>query len=413
MANDGITWAGASSLLLTLLACCTSAKKAPPVDKEAPAIVSEEALTADKALSTALLTRFECNRCHEGTGIAAPPLDKQCVGCHQEILTGKMDADPAVLAKWSANLHSLPVAPTLFAIGLKFRRIWVQDQLLRPVDVRPALEASMPRLRISQSEAEIFASALVPQEAPPETFPKLSVSRGAALFAELACDACHAFGSRAARPRIVNESVGEPSMQARLLAPDLAHTRERFQSGRLVAWLISPESVQPATLMPNFKLSKTQASSLAAFLWYSEVKSEPIRPLPKPLPVLERRVGWDEVFASVFETVCWHCHSSSDLARGDGGVGNTGGFGFAAKGLDLSSYESIRSGSFGPDGKRRSIFVKDETGTSLLVRHMLARQLEVRGREHDELLGMPLGFPPMSAEQIQLVESWIAQGRPR
>jgi hypothetical protein len=27
--------------------------------------------------------------------------------------------------------------------------------------------------------------------------------------------------------------------------------------------------------------------------------------------------------------------------------------------------------------------------------------------------GMPLGLPPLEPEQIQLVESWIAQGRPR
>jgi hypothetical protein len=44
---------------------------------------------------------------------------------------------------------------------------------------------------------------------------------------------------------------------------------------------------------------------------------------------------------------------------------------------------------------------------------MLARRLEVRGEIDAEHLGMPLGFPPMSAEHIQLVESWIAQGRPR
>jgi hypothetical protein len=94
-------------------------------------------------------------------------------------------------------------------------------------------------------------------------------------------------------------------------------------------------------------------------------------------------------------------------------VGNTGGFGYPAKGLDLSSYEAIRSGSLGPDGRRRSVFSKDESGTPLLLRHMLAREVEVRDRIDPEHLGMPLGFPPMSAEQIQLVESWIAQGRRR
>jgi len=360
-----------------------------------------------------LLARFECNRCHEGTGLTPPPMDKQCVGCHQEILTGKMDAKAETLAAWSANLKSLPVAPSLSAVGLKFRRKWIRDQLLNPVDVRPLLPASMPRLRITEAEAETLASALVAQEAPPETFPDLAITRGAALFAELGCDACHAFGNRPHRPRVINAKLGEPTQQALLLAPDLAYTRDRFQSGRLVSWLMNPESVQPKTLMPTFNLTKTQASSLAAYLWYSDISPVDKSPMPVRLPVLKRSVAWEEVFTSVFKTVCWHCHSSSDLARGDGGVGNTGGFGYAAKGLDLSSYESIRSGSFGPDGRRRSVFSKDESGTALLVRHMLARRLEVRGQVDEEHLGMPLGFPPMSAVQIQLVESWIAQGRPR
>jgi cytochrome c2 len=360
-----------------------------------------------------LLARFECNRCHEGTGLATPPMDKQCVGCHQEILTGKLDAKAETLAAWSANLTSLPVAPSLSAVGLKFRRKWVRDQLLDPVDVRPLLPASMPRLRITEAEAETLASALVAQEAPPETFPDLAVTRGGALFAQLGCDACHAFGGRPHWPRVVNAKLGEPTQQALLLAPDLAYTRERFQSGRLVAWLMNPELVQPGTLMPTFDLTKTQASSLAAYLWYTDIPPRSKSPVPERLPVLKRSVAWEEVFTSVFKTVCWHCHSSSDLARGDGGVGNTGGFGYAAKGLDLSSYESIRSGSFGPDGKRRSVFSKDESGTALLVRHMLARRLEVRGQVDEKHLGMPLGFPPMSAVQIQLVESWIAQGRPR
>jgi cytochrome c1 len=412
-------WDAASSILLIVLAGCTSSKEKASPSREAPAgqaTPTSEAVVnapAQDALTKTLLTRFECNRCHEGTGLEAPPFDKQCVGCHQAILDGSMDAEPATLAKWSANLHSLPVAPSLAAVGLKLRREWVRDQLRDPIDMRPALEASMPRFRITAAEADALATGLVAQEAPPVTFPDLALSRGAALFADLSCNACHAFGAERAMPRELGAGLGEPTKQALLLAPDLAFTRERFQSGKLVAWLMNPQALQPDTLMPNFKLTETQASSLAAYLWYSDVKKVARPPVPERLPPLERKVAWDEVFSSVFKTVCWHCHSASDLARGDGGVGNTGGFGFPAKGLDVSSYEAIRSGSLGPDGKRRSVFIKDESGTTLLVRHMLARQRELGGDKDAELLGMPLGFPPMSAEQIQLVETWIAQGRPR
>jgi hypothetical protein len=37
----------------------------------------------------------------------------------------------------------------------------------------------------------------------------------------------------------------------------------------------------------------------------------------------------------------------------------------------------------------------------------------VRGAEPGRVRGMPLGLPPLSSEDIQLVETWIAQGHPR
>jgi hypothetical protein len=48
-----------------------------------------------------------------------------------------------------------------------------------------------------------------------------------------------------------------------------------------------------------------------------------------------------------------------------------------------------------------------------LVRALLARHDEEAGAVSGAVRGMPLGYPPLSPEDIQLVESWIAQGRPR
>ena len=42
----------------------------------------------------------------------------------------------------------------------------------------------------------------------------------------------------------------------------------------------------------------------------------------------------------------------------------------------------------------------------------MARHREVEGEPIDGVTGMPLGLPPVPLEDIQLVESWIAQGRP-
>jgi len=46
------------------------------------------------------------------------------------------------------------------------------------------------------------------------------------------------------------------------------------------------------------------------------------------------------------------------------------------------------------------------------VAALLARQKEEAG-ETPNVRGMPLQLPALSSEELQLVESWIAQGRKR
>jgi hypothetical protein len=66
-----------------------------------------------------------------------------------------------------------------------------------------------------------------------------------------------------------------------------------------------------------------------------------------------------------------------------------------------------------PDG-RRSVFAPVQDGTPRLVAHLWARHTEEAGRPVPGIRGMPLGLPALPPEDIQLVvESWIAQGRPR
>jgi hypothetical protein len=109
---------------------------------------------------------------------------------------------------------------------------------------------------------------------------------------------------------------------------------------------------------------------------------------------------------------CWHCHSDPDYAFGDGGPGNTGGFGFAGKGVQLATYDGVLSGYVDAEGERQSL-LETASGKSVLVESLLARREEEAGRPRDDVLGMPLGLPALSAERIQLVESWVAQGAPR
>jgi hypothetical protein len=165
--------------------------------------------------------------------------------------------------------------------------------------------------------------------------------------------------------------------------------------------------------MPSFELTADQAERLAAFLFYEPLDEPSRQRPPERLALLSRPVSFDEVQERVFKKVCWHCHSNPDYAEGDGGPGNTGGLGFAPRGLDLSSYEGVASGALDDQGERRSIFSADETGTPRLVTHLLARQVEEHGGQVPGITGMPLGLPAIAPEDIQLVASWITQGRPR
>ncbi len=406
--------AKAARKVVALVACALAAaacegRKSPsspePQVSPSPEIASEPTTKA----ALALVERFECNRCHELEGVPQPTQRKACVGCHRKILSGDMDAEEAS-ASWKQNLHSLNVAPSLRFVSKKYSQAWVRRFLLEPHEVRPGLPATMPRLPLTEAEATLLAEWLVPAEAPAASFPSAAAAHGASLFAELGCDSCHALGSRAAKPRAL-AGGDRPTVDALALAPDLSHTRSRFQAGALAGWLENPKAFDPTTLMPEFSLTRSQAEALAAFLW----NSSEAPPLPagfERLPVLERAVGWDEVNEKVFKTVCWHCHSDEEFAFGDGGAGNTGGFGYTGAGFDVSSFAAIRSGMIGPDGRRSSVFAEDESGEPRLLSVLLVRHAE-EGGHSSRVVGMPLGFPALSAQQIQLVESWIAQGRPR
>jgi hypothetical protein len=164
--------------------------------------------------------------------------------------------------------------------------------------------------------------------------------------------------------------------------------------------------------MPSIPLDERAARSIAAYILYAELAPPSLPPSPVRLPVLEREVAYDEVRERVFHAICWHCHSDPDFARGDGGPGNTGGFGFAPRGINLAEYRDVMSGHRDRSGERRSLFAERPDGTPFLVAVLLQRHREMRGEIDPELRGMPLGLPPIPLEDIQRIDTWIAQGRP-
>lgn len=403
--------AARAALLFALVACRDRPPAAPPprADATAAARDATDAAPIDRAAALALVETFECNRCHDGTGLPAAPQDKHCVACHRAIRDGTFAAAPADLATWRAHATSLLVAPSL-AHARRLRRAWIEAFLLHPIEVRPGLPASMPRLAIAPAQAALLAAYLAPDDPLAAATAAAAAGdpvRGAQLYAARGCPSCHAF-TGAAVPAASGPAIAR-SADAAALAPDLALTRVRMAPVRVAAWIAAPA---PDSLMPRLGLTDAEAQDLAAFVVQTPLPAAAPPPPPEPrLPVLTRAIGFDEVAERVFRKVCWHCHAQPDYARGDGGPGNTGGFGFAPRGLDLSSYEGAASGSRGDDGKRRGIFAPLPDGTPRVIAHLMARRREVRG-EQGPVRGMPLGFPPLSLEDIQLVESWIAQGRP-
>jgi hypothetical protein len=187
-----------------------------------------------------------------------------------------------------------------------------------------------------------------------------------------------------------------------------------MSGARVIAWLKDPKAIKADTQMPKIALSESEIRDLAGYILTAEITPPPPKPKPARLPVLTRKVTFKEVDEKVFHRTCWHCHSEPDYsAIGDGGPGNTGGLGFKPRKMILSDYAGIAAGFVDDKGERASVFMKDAEGVPRLVKTLLARHDEEAGAATGDVRGMPLGYEPIAMEDIQLVETWIAQGRPR
>lgn len=379
---------------------------AAPVASVPPA--APLALTADVTRGKALVERFECHRCHEGTGLSALPRERHCVRCHQDIEAGKVNAPPGKLAEWKSGVAGVSHVPSLDAAN-RFAPGWIEEYLRDPHDLRPALVSTMPRLAISAEQAADIAAYLRARDASSaaaaSAVPPGDPARGREIAVQRGCASCHAFSG------VADWQAARGSGASVELAPDLRHARERLTPASIAAWLRDPRALKPRTLMPNLALDAEAVAHVTAFV--TSAPLAPAAPGAAPrLPVLERPVSYAEVDEKVFSVTCRHCHSNTETAFGDGGPGFDGGFGFAPRRVDLSSHRGISSGMLADDGERHSLFERLADGTPRLVAALLARQAEEAGHPSPGLRGMPLGLPPLGPEQIQLVESWVAQGHP-
>lgn len=378
------------------------------------AAVKAAFLPGDAERGKLLAEKFECSRCHDGTKLAGSPLEKHCVTCHQEIWTDKFKAPPDKLAKWKKTVVHYLNAPNLESAAEHLDPAFIQAFLLKPHKLRPNMVSSMPRLRITAQEAADVAAYLTHSGKPATDPVSGNAELGRTLVENRACGTCHQFSGVPELP--VKPTLTTPWQKgndAIELAPDLRYTRDRMSFTKLTRWLLDPAQVKPGTLMPKLGFTEAEAKDVAAYLLSAKLEPVARKPVPARLPVLERKVTFEEVEKVVLLKTCRHCHTNPDIARGDGGPGMTGGFGFVPRKLDFSTYESTNGGLLDLKGERMSVFTKTKDGTPLLVASLIARQKEESGDIDPEARGMPLGLPALSAEAVQLVESWVAQGRPQ
>ena len=357
-----------------------------------------EAPRGNAERGAALFARYECARCHGTSDDAAlPERSRDCAGCHRSIHDGTFKPWTDAANGWQARIHHFLSVPSLTELKQRVRRDWFVNYLQRPVDLRPHLPETMPRLAIDAEQALDLAAYFGLEEAPVAALHG-NATRGREAFFSERCRDCHEF-SGAETPSLEGQPWELPASRA--LAPDLAFTRRRWQPDALERWL---------TRTDHF--SSAAHSDIVAYVFSAPLAPPSPRPAPRRLPPLQREVSFAEVSTRIFRKTCWHCHSNPEYAIGDGGPGNTGGFGFAGKGVDLSDHPSVLSGYLDARGERRSLVAPGPSGVPRLLEVLLARQGEETSGASSALRGMPLALPALAPEDIQLVESWLEQGAP-
>jgi len=253
--------------------------------------------------------------------------------------------------------------------------------------------------------------------------PQTRIDEGKRLFLGRGCPACHTFGNL--DTGMTREAL-EAARGANELAPNLRFARERTRPDVIVAWIRNAPQITPGTAMPPSGMTQDEASLVRDFLFFGdpELHAAPERYVIQPPKILAREVPYEEMKARTLGKVCVHCHMN-DYEK-DTGPGNKGGFGYRGIGLAMRTYEALVNGAVGPDGKRYSVLVP-RAGETLppVIAAMLERRVEEQ-RDHvpafddyerppypsvpPKPLGMPMGLPSMTDEEISILATWIAQG---
>ncbi len=277
-----------------------------------------------------------CNYCHGSEmAIAGAPLlsrGKQlfrylgCAGCHQ--LAGYESAGK--------------IGPSLLRIASKVDPGWLVAWLARGPE---RLTTRMPRFRIDARQALQIAAFLLDASEPfqpREPMPSNAgdPDRGKRLVADLGCAACHRLG----------DEPSTPGPRLRLaFAPDVGALKAKAPSiSWLVGWLRRPTDYDPDAHMPSMRLTRREASDIAAYLLPALGQAVP-RPELGPLLKEPRTIA--EGKRLVVDLGCAGCHEIKGLK----GIGRNGPRldGLAAKEVaDLDFGDTLTVRHSGPPVKR-------------------------------------------------------------
>lgn len=392
-----------------------------------------------------VIERHQCSKCHEIAGEREWPRDLSCRNCHAFVQSTKGKPDEiakqkALYPDWEMYIENVKhylTVPNLSKIGARIKPRFTEKYLAQPFDLRPALEESMIRNKLTQEEIRAVVRYFAAQADAPDPYPagagvaaagaplppvndKL-VAQGEALFAKKGCASCHLFGNRDFGA-MVNADFLKTMGKYAALAPDLRFARDRIRPEILVDWIIDPRKIDPNSPMPPSTVTRAEAEALAQFVLFG--KPAPFVPVPRPPPPTRPTgVTYEMLDAAIFSKICLHCHEGD--GETDNGAGNGGGLGYAGKGFSFDSLESFKRGSKTADGTYASVLRRGKSGKPVLLERLELRVSENRRdyikpfeQVQDHTLvpypgagpGMPLGLPALSPEKIDMIRAWIAEG---
>lgn len=239
-----------------------------------------------KILATHPIEKYGCVSCHGGSGSAlekneahgelvgkgsemrdGPLVQASCAKCHGDskslggaltYLSGKQlftTSGCVGCHKVDQLQESLKAGPSLDSVSVKLSTPWLVKWLQNPQS--HSVEARMPNLGLTLAESQAITAYLLtqhgqvqlPQAGSPPSMSPSDMMRGKKLTESLGCLGCHTI-------RGEGSNVG----------PELTNVRSKVRPDWLYAWLMDPRKYLVNSRMPNFKLTKDQATLIGNYL---------------------------------------------------------------------------------------------------------------------------------------------------